>query len=84
MLKEHPFISPAILASVVTPKEAGEALSPRDLQRTTRASLPQTKCLSGPKDNVLEICPCDKKCGDPCRAVSVTTTVAVAPTVVSP
>lgn len=61
VLKEHPFISPPILASVVRPREAGEALSPGNLQRTTRASVPQTKCLSGPKDNVLEIC-------DPCTA----------------
>lgn len=72
VLKEHPFISTPILASVVTPREAGEALSARDLQRTTRASVPQTKCLSGPKDKVLEICTCDKKRGDPCTAVSAT------------
>lgn len=65
VLKEHPFISPPILASVVTPTEAGEALSPRGLQRPTRASVPQNKCLSGPKDKVLEICPCDKKRRDP-------------------
>lgn len=55
VLREHPFISPPIPASVVTPREASEALSPRDLQRITRASVPQTKCLSGLKDKVLEI-----------------------------
>lgn len=70
-LKDHPFISPYILVSVVTQREASWALSCRDLQRIMRASVPGSKCLSGLTDNSSEISACDKMCGDPCTETHV-------------
>lgn len=71
VLKDYPFISPHILVSVVTQREASRALSCRDLQRIMRASVPGPMCLSGLTDNALEISVCDKMCGDPCIAIHV-------------
>lgn len=72
VLKDYPFISPRILVSVVTQREARRALSCRDLQRIMRASVPGPKCLSGLlTDNASEISVCDEMCGDPCAAFHV-------------
>lgn len=72
VLKDYPFISPRILVSVFTQREARRALSCRDLQRIMRASVPGPKCLSGLlTDNASEISVCDEMCGDPCAAIHV-------------
>lgn len=49
--RQNPFISPHILVSVVTPREAAVDLSAADLQGIMSASLPGPKCLSGRLDN---------------------------------